>query len=260
MGLALEVDKLESVPESQRGWYEQKEGGKFALDLARVEIEDSAGLKTALEREKQNAKAAEKVRKELEARFAGIDPDKVREMMARFEGDEEGKLIAAGKIDEVVARRTEKLSKALQKQVDEAVVKEKAANDRAAKFSQRVLDNHIRAAAAKAGLHAHAIEDALFRARAMFSLNDAGDAVQLGADGHPVLGKDGKTSFTPGEWLESMKEVAPHWFPAGGSGGGAGGDKGAAGGGKTITRTQFDSMNPVERAKAVKDGVKVVDA
>jgi len=38
-----------------------------------------------------------------------------------------------------------------------------------------------------------------------------------------VLGKDGKTPFSPAEWIESMTEIAPHWFPASSSGGGASG-------------------------------------
>jgi hypothetical protein len=62
----------------------------------------------------------------------------------------------------------------------------------------------------------------------MFQLDENGHAVQIGDDGQPVLGKDGKTPFNPAEWLDSMKEAAPHWFPAGASGSGSGsGNRGA---------------------------------
>lgn len=255
MGLALVVEKLDGVAEGQRALYVEKDG-KFHLDVDG--IEDTSGLKSALQKEREAAKEAKRLAKEIEDRYAGIDPVKVKSMMAQFDADGEAALIAAGKIDEVINRRTEKLRTELQKQVDAAHEKEKLAESKAGKFSQRVLDNHIRAAAAKAGIHAVAIEDALFRARSMFSLNEDGEAVQVGSDGMPILGKDGKTPFSPAEWLEGMKELAPHWFPAGSSGSGASGSGSGAGGTKTITRAAFDALSALEKAATVKTH-KIID-
>lgn len=247
--LAPVVDKIDAVPEAQRGWYVEKEG-KFHLDPAKIDIEDTSGLKSALEKERKAARDAEKARKEFEARFIGIDPEKVKELMAKFDGDEEGKLIAAGKLDEVLARRTEKQRAQHEKDLKAAADKATAAEARAAKFSQRVLDNHVRAAATKAGVHAGAVEDALFRARTMFTLNEDGNAVQMAADGTVVIGKDGKTPFSPAEWLESMKETAPHWFPANGSGGGAQNGKGGGGG------EDLSALSPTARLTAARAGKK----
>lgn len=245
--MPLVIDKLEDVPEGARAAYVEKDG-KFRLD---VEIEDTAGLKSALQKERDLAKASAKSLKELQEQFTGIDPVKVREMMQRLDNDGEAALIAAGKIDEVVSRRTEKLQKELQKQVDAAHNEAQSAAERANKFSQRVLDNHIRMAATKAGLHVHAIDDALFRARSMFSLNDDGEAIQLGSDGTVVLGKDGKTPFSPAEWLEGMKETAPHWFPNGSSGGGGGkGGKGGAGAKDLSHLSPTARINAAREAKA----------
>lgn len=226
--LPLVADKIDDIPEPQRTLYVEKEG-KFHLDVEGGE--DTAGLKSALQKERDAAKESKRILTELQTRFSGIDPDKVKAMMKRLESDGEAALIAEGKIDEVINKRSEKLKEELEKQVKQAAIETAAANKRADKFSQRVLDNHIRMAATKAGLHQHAIEDALFRARSMFSLNEEGDAVQVAADGTTVFGKDGKTPFSPAEWLEGMKETAPHWFPAGSSGGGAnGGNRGGKGG------------------------------
>ena len=258
MALALVAEKLDAIPEGQRAWYIEKDG-KFNLDPSKVEIEDTAGLKSALQKERDAVKAESKARKDLETRFKDIDPDEVRKMMEKLGGDEESQLIKAGKIDEVIAKRTEKQRAAQKKELDTAAALVKAANDRTDKFSGRVLDNHIRAAATKAGIHSHAVEDALFRARSMFSLNEDGNPIQLGTDGAPVLGKDGKTPFSPAEWLESMKETAPHWFPANGSGGGASGDRGAKGGANAIKRSVFDEKSPDERTKFLKGGGTIVD-
>lgn len=245
MALQLVIGKLDEVAEAQRSLYVEKDG-KFHLDVDG--IEDTTGLKNALNAERLAAKEAKRIAKEIEERYAGIDPAKVREMMAKLENDGEAALIAAGKIDEVIARRTEKFKAESQRQIEEAKNAAKAAEARASKFSQRVLDNHIRQAATKAGLHQHAVEDALFRARSMFSLSEDGDAIQLGADGVPVLGKDGKTPFSPAEWLEGMKESAPHWFPASSSGGGAGGGKHTGANGKDLSH-----LPPAARMAAARE-------
>ncbi|MFZ5312959.1 host specificity protein J [Enterobacter asburiae] len=65
-----------------------------------------------------------KQQKENLSRFEGIDPDAVRGILQRFSDDEEAKLIAAGKIDEVLDKRTERLRADVDKQI-------KAANERA---------------------------------------------------------------------------------------------------------------------------------
>lgn len=202
-------------------------GGDGTDDVqARIDAAVSAavaGLKT------KNGELLGKLKERDEAlkRFDGIDPDAVRNILRRFSDDEEAKLIADGKIDDVLNKRTERMKVDFEKKYGEATAAAEAAERRAQAFQGRVLDDAIRAAAAKAGLHQHAIEDALFRARSMFTLDEDGQAVMLGEDKRPVLGKDGKSPFAPLEWLEGMKEKAPHWFPASASGSGAGGSSGA---------------------------------
>lgn len=259
MPLPLIVDSLESISDAaHRSLYVAKDG-KFQLDIAGLpQQEDVSGLKSSLAKERDNAAKAEKARKDLEAQFAGIDPVKYRETMSKFESSEEAALIAAGKMDEVINRRTEKLRTELERQVEAARASEEGALEVASTFMERVLDNHVRAAAAKAGLHPSAIEDALFRARTMFELDEQGNAIQTDANGTPILGKDGKTAFGPAEWLESMKETAPHWFPATGNGGGASGDKGASGS-NVIKRAAFEAKSPIEKSAWIKLGGKIVD-
>lgn len=248
LALTIEKDAWTKLSKDVQALYSEKDG-KYHLD---VEVEDVAGLKSALEKERTAKREAEKQFKELAKKFEGLDPDEIRAMLDKLGGDKEAQLIKAGKIDEVVALRMEKAAKAHEKALKEATDKVAAANARADKFSQRVLDNEVRAAATKVGLHANAVDDALFRARSMFALNEEGAVVQLDKDGHPVMGKDGKTPFGPGEWLEGMKETAPHWFPAGSSGAGASGSKNT-GGKKTMKRADFDKLDPVAKSATVKD-------
>lgn len=177
-------------------------------------------------------------------RFDGIDPDAVKTILQRFSDDEEAQLIAAGKVDEVLDKRTERLRADVDKQI-------KAANERAEKaeafsnkFRDRVLGDAIRSAALKAGALPEASDDLILRAKGTFQLNDEGEAVAVDANGDVLFGKDGKTPLTPVEWAESLKETAPHLFPRA-EGSGAGGHK-PGGGGGSLKRSEMSSSDKAD--------------
>lgn len=234
MSLQLIVETLDGLAEPIAALYTKGDDGKFKLGVDGVP--DVTNLKKALQAERDARSAAERTAKD----FEGLDASEVRNMLKQMEGNEEAQLLKAGKIDDVIARRTQKLVQENERKLKEALDKATAEATRAQRWITRVLDNAVREAAAKAGLHPQAIDDALLHARAMFSLDDNGNAVQLGEDGKPVLGKDGKTPFTPSEWLESMRETKPHWFPATASGSGTRGSSGPA-------RKDLSNLSPVER-------------
>lgn len=256
MALVKVVAKLEDVAEAHRSLY-VADGDKFKLDLDGDE--DNGALRVELATAKREAAERRMALKAIEEKYTGIDPVKVKEMLAKLDQDGEQALIAAGKIEEVIQRRSEKLRADLQRQIDEAHGKTKAAEERVSKYSQRVLDDRIRDAV-MGKVHVHAIKsgDVLRAAREIFKLDENGDAVQLDADGKAVLGKDGKTPFSPAEWIESMADVAPHWFPSDSSGGGAGGSKNNAGGGKTMKRSAFNALPAREQSAAAKQ-YQIVD-
>ena len=198
-----------------------------------------SGLKT------KNSELLGKLKESTESlkRFDGIDPEAVRGILQRFSDDEEAKLIAAGKIDEVLDKRTERLRADVDKQI-------KAANDRADKaeafsnkFRDRVLADSIRAAALKVGALPEAADDLILRAKGTFQLNEDGEAVAVDENGEVLFGKDGKTPLTPAEWAESLKESAPHLFPRG-EGTGAGGHKQGTGG--VLKRSEMKSAEKAE--------------
>lgn len=181
-------------------------------------------------------------------RFDGIDPDAVRNILQRFADDEEAKLIASGKLDEVLNKRTERMKQSYDKEL--ATVRKEAEADKqtATKYKRSVLENGIRAEAAAAGIYPHAIDDALLRAGASFLLDDEGSPVA--AEG--LYGKDGQP-LTLKEWFAEMKDKAPHWWPATANGGGAphsggkgGQPKGNIGGDKAdrlaAIRSQFPEL------------------
>ena len=166
----------------------------------------------------KNTELLGKVRESSETlkRYEGIDPDAVKTILQRFSDDEEAKLIASGKIDEVLNKRTERMKAGFEKETAKERQAREAAEQRAAKFTRRVLENSIRAEASAAGIHQHAIEDALFRAGSLFTLDDEGNPAAV----EGAFGKDGNP-LTMKEFFAEMKEKAPHWWPATANGGGA---------------------------------------
>ncbi len=266
--LPLEIpDKgaLEKLPEGQRSLYVEKDG-KYRLEVEG--IEDTSGLKSSLEQERSARRAAEKKMKDFAKQFEGIDPEKVRAFMGQFEDAEEAELLKQGAagIDKIVERRMAKQKEAYENQLQQLQESYEGSLEVAGSYMDRVLDSHVTQAAVKAGVHPNALEDVLLRARMIFSVDDEGNPVQFeGGEGDDeeervVMGKDGKTPFNPGEWIEGMKEKAPHWFQANSSGGGAPGNRGSSHpGGKTIRRASWETLSQEERHAKVKEGFKVVD-
>jgi hypothetical protein len=199
------------------------------------------------------AKNSELIAREMAAlekarAFDGLDVDELKSFHAQFKDSEDLKLIKDGKIDEVLNRRNEKFMANVEKERKAAADALAAKDAKLSKFSQRVLDDSIRAAASRAGVHKHAIDDALLAARLDFTLDDDGNPVQM-RDGEVVYGKDGKSPFSPDEWMAQRVETKPHWFPSGNSGSEPGGEGKGTPGGKTMRRAAFDQLGATEKAK-----------
>lgn len=186
----------------------------------------------------------------MQEQWKGLDPQAVRTIMNRLENDEEAKLLAEGKTDEVFERRTERLKADHAKQLAAFEAKIAELETSAATSADRVkrltVEGGIRQAAAALNVVPSAFEDALARAMSVFNVDDEGKLHAADTDGGTIYGKDGKP-ISPSEWLESMKEKAPHWFPAP-SGGGAGGGQGRSGS-FTISRADARDVSKYRAAK-----------
>jgi len=183
--------------------------------------------------------------------FDGIDPDAVRSMLQKFSDDDEAKLIASGKVDEVLTKRAERMQADFAKEVQAAKDETAKYQTRAEKLNGRVLKGEVLSEASTAGVGAFAMEDAELAATRMFTIDDEGNPVAR--DG--VLGKNGKP-LTLKEWFAEVKETRPHWFPASANGGDAGHGKGKTA--KSVTRSAFDAMQPVDRVAHIKAGGTVL--
>lgn len=176
----------------------------------------------------------------FKTQFEGLDINAVKGLLTKVGQDEETKLIAEGKLDEVITRRTERLRGDYEKQLATEKARADKAEAFAAKYQDKVLADSIRAAALKAGALPEASEDIILRARGSFTLNEHGEAIATDRDGEVIYGKDGKTPLSPLEWAESLRENAPHLWPRA-QGAGPTGDQG----GKATKN--FNEMTEAER-------------
>lgn len=153
--------------------------------------------------------------------FEGIDPVKTKELLSQFEGDEEAKLLKDGKIDEVLNRRYKKRDADWQRKLDEQKQLADSAKAKSDKFFDGYLNDKLQTSF-NGVIHPAAMKAALLEAKQLFKLDDEGNVVQFDPEGNVVLGKDGKTPFSPSEWInsESTKKESPYLYPATGNGGG----------------------------------------
>lgn len=250
MGLEDVVEKLEAVPEQFRTLYVEKDG-KFLLDMAR--ITDTTNLKKSLESEREAKKRIENEKRDLEKSFEGINPKTVKEMMARLDNDEEGRLMKEGKLDELVNKRTERNTERLRQDFEKKLgdkdgeIQQKA--QVVTKLQRRALGSVLTTTFLDLGVHKDALEDVLLNAlNEHWTVNEDGEAVMLDKDGDVVLGKDGKSPLQLTEWGESKRATKKHWWPAGNAGGGAAGSHGAKG------QRDLSGLSPTDRMTAAREG------
>lgn len=191
---------------------------------------------------------------ELEKTWGGYDPAQVKNLMDRMSNDEETKLIAEGKIDEVISKRTGALKGDYEARLEAATGKigeyESGIKDRDSRIANLTVGGEISKAAAVLGVHPTAIGDAQIRAMQVFKLNDKFEPEPRDANGTLLLGKNGKDPLSVAEWLEGMRKDAPHWFPGSSGTGSTGGGGGGGGAAFTITRTDARDPTKYREAKA----------
>lgn len=209
MALKLIVEKLDEVPEASRGLYVERDG-KFHLDVDG--LEDTSGLKSALEKERQ-------ARKDLDKRLAAlkdVDPEEYRRLK-----------------DEADAKEREKLEKDadLKRLSDKMTAKEREFSEKEAKLLGEIrtmrLDDSLKAAAIAHGVHKDYLDDfvTVLKARHV-KLGDDLKLQVLDADGDP-------STLTLDDLMKDMKGKKPGYFEGSSSSGGGSQQHRGGGGGES---------------------------
>jgi len=216
MSLKYKIASRGEVPTEHQSLYVERDGAWW-LDVEGV-VE-----KGRLDEFRANNIVLQKKMNDLEARFAGIDPEEVRKLDAEKKRLEEEAARKNGDLDKVLAARL----KPVQEQLQALNIERDALNARLADLQ---INQAAVAAATKRGLKPTALPDLTFRARQIFRLEN-GVSKAFEADGRtPRVGKDGLTPMTFDEWAEALVAEAPHLFEQNSGGGAAGNGSGGVGG------------------------------
>lgn len=149
------------------------------------------------------------IKKQLE----GVDLTAVKDLLSKANMDEESKLIAEGKIDEVIQKRTEKMKQDHDKQLQAETDRANKAEAYANQFKQSVVKGQIAQAFSSVGGLSEATDDVTALALSQFALDEKGNAVMINTNGETIIGKDGSTPLSPKEWVESLRETKSYFFP-----------------------------------------------
>ena len=228
----------------------------FTTAVASAVAEATGGLKQNRDDVLTEKRELNEKYKVLETQLAELgDLDTVKAMVSRFQNDEEAKLIADGKIDEVLNKRTESLRKDAETRVTSATTRvtelETELGGAKSTIAALVIDSNIDQAAAKLDCTPTALNDIRRAAREVFAINGENKVEARDSAGVLLMGKDGKTALTPGTWLEQSKATNPHWWGAA-AGGGAGGGVGVPG--KGVDSKVLDSMSGKQKIAAAMGG------
>jgi hypothetical protein len=212
MALKFIIDNLETVAEAQRDLYKRLENGKYQLDV------DGAVDKTRLDEFRSNNVA---LQQQID-KYKDVDPTKYKELMAIQQKVQEKELLEKGEVETLVNLRVKTMREELEAQLNESTSKLNVANST---LTTLMIDNVVKTAALKAGIHPTAIDDVTARARMVFQIEN-GNPVPKGADGKLIYDKTGEKPISVDYWLQDLKKAAPHLF-VGSFGGGASGGGGS---------------------------------
>lgn len=252
MTLKLVLDSLDGLSDVQKSLYKKGEDGKFHLDVEGVE--DVSGLKSALQKERDEVKTLKGSVKSLEEKIAIYkdidDPEKAKEALQKIRDLEEKKLIEAGELEKVVENRTKLMKQDHDAQVQQLTKRaeeaEKTSANYKAQLATAIIERGITDAVSEVGQpRKGAMIDIIQRGRNAWKLDDSGKPVALNPDGTTIFGKDGKAPISMKEWAESLLTEAPHLFEESRGGGARGTIIGGDGTG--LTPEEFAKLTPAQK-------------
>lgn len=245
MALQLVVDSLETVPETVRSLYVQ-EGDKFKLDVSG--IEDTSGLKSALQKEREAARTAAKQASAWAS--LGKTPEEIQELLEAQRKAEEDKAAKGGEWEKLKAQMQEhhtselskkdQLLKAKDAAIERFLVGEQAVSAISElKGSSFLLLPHVKAS--------------------VKVVDDDGEYVVrvIDAQGNPRVNAKGDF-LTIKDLVSEMRqsEEFGRAFEASGTTGG-GSRTSSANGSRTMSEAAFNALSPKERAKRMAEGYVV---
>lgn len=193
--------------------------GGSSVDLNSPEIQAAIQAKIDAEvagLKKKNSEVIGKLKETQEKmkQFDGLDVETLKSLHAQLQQNEELKLLAEGKTEEVVTRRVELLKKDYDNQIGmlKAAVDERdsALKQKEENLRKLAVDGTVREAYMTLGFEPTALDDVIRIARDVFIMDEHGDVVPRDGKGNVIFSKDGKSPITTSEWLNLLSEKKPY--------------------------------------------------
>lgn len=272
MKLKTIYDSAEEIPEGYADLYTERNGKWEFTGVEGVKTQgDIDRVQAALTKERTDHKAA----KEALKKFEGIDPEEVETMRTDLESktaqldaiNKDGR-IDETKLEPIIAARVKQATgplerdKAnLERQLDaqKKLVGEKDSEVLTLKTSITTdgIERTVRDVAVAEKVVAHALDDVALRALRIFEKTEDNRIITKDVPGVTP-------GLSPKEWLNDMKEKAPHWWPvsqgSGSKGSGPGNVSGAnnpwSKAGWNLTKQgQYVTTNGIDKAKTLAESV-----
>lgn len=207
MPIEVVVESLDAVPETLREHYVEKDG-KHVLDVSTDSLRsyfepETKGLKSALEKERENAKAANAALKNWQA--LGFDSPEDAKTAIDEATKNKGKALSQEEIEDLVQKRAGEVVSAKDKELQE---KDGQLNETRSLLDKLVVGDHIKTAALKAGVDETMLDFVTDQA-AKHGWTRDGEKAVLKKDGSIVFGSELNTPMTPDEWMPKLIEQYP---------------------------------------------------
>lgn len=201
------------------------------LNLAKLpQPEDVSGLKSALQKERENVATYSKLGKpdEIQAKIA--------ELEEKAKGTGKGAEDAQAKLDALKNDYEGKLT---------------AAQERIAKMQQSNAAASLKAELAKAGFISEAIDDIAATAMGRLQFNEDGTPKVLTSDGKPMIGSGADHGATLADLAKELAEAKPYAVRDQGKGGG--GKQPGSNGGTPTGAIKRSEMNHAQKAAFIRE-------
>ena len=156
-------------------------------------------------------------KKKIEKKFKGIDVEEIAPAMEFYSKNKDAEFLKTGKLEELVEQKTSQLKADHEAAFGEVNTALEEAQSVGTKFQglyeTKILEDEIRANALAAKVLPEALVDIVARAKSVFSLGDEFKVEARDAEGN-LLKNDKDLIVTPKNWLETLKESAPYFWPA----------------------------------------------
>ena len=247
MALKAILNTLEGLDEGVKALYSERPDGRFVLDVegslpgtvAKSELDEFRNNNVQLKQQLDEMKKSAEGNKEK--------LDRLNELEKLVDEDEEKKMIADGRLEEVVERRVETRTSQMRREYEGQIKAKDTALDALTEdrekavgsYNNLIIDTAINDAINEVGgVRKGALQDVRARGRRVFQMKDEKLTALDGAGGI-MYGANGSESLSPAEWVKGLLDSAPHLFEESAGAGPRGRQTPSPGGQKSIEKNDI---------------------